>query len=131
MLRPPRQWTALPDAAFRDIYEVTEFKLPDVATRFPRRQGLLEILERSAVITAVVIRPADVVVERGEPALRARVAGVFGHRQGFEIPAQALVGGCGDTQHVCGIDREKIFVRGERLLERLTEQRHRALRLER
>src|SRR5205823_13942789 len=46
MLRPPRQWTALPDAAFRDIYEVTEFKLPDIATRY--RDGELKTKIRVA-----------------------------------------------------------------------------------
>jgi hypothetical protein len=28
LLRPPRQWTMLDDAPFRDIYEATEFRLP-------------------------------------------------------------------------------------------------------
>ena len=29
LLRPPRQWTLLEDAPYRDIYEVLEFELPD------------------------------------------------------------------------------------------------------
>lgn len=29
LVRPPRQWTLLDDAPFRDVYEVTEFVLPD------------------------------------------------------------------------------------------------------
>ncbi len=39
LLRPPRQWTFLDDAPFRDLYEVLDFPLPAVATRW--REGQL------------------------------------------------------------------------------------------
>ncbi len=34
LLRPPRQWTVIDDAAFRDVYEVLEFTLPETASRW-------------------------------------------------------------------------------------------------
>jgi hypothetical protein len=37
LLRPPRQWLMLPDAPFRDIYEIVEFQLPGGATRWQER----------------------------------------------------------------------------------------------
>jgi hypothetical protein len=32
LLRPPRLWTLIPEAPFRDVYEIVEFQLPDGAT---------------------------------------------------------------------------------------------------
>ncbi len=32
LLRPPRQWLLLPEAPFRDVYEIVEFQLPDGVT---------------------------------------------------------------------------------------------------
>jgi hypothetical protein len=40
LLRPPRQWTVIDDAPFRDVYEVLEFSLPDTASRW--HDGKLE-----------------------------------------------------------------------------------------
>jgi hypothetical protein len=37
LLRPPRQWTLLDDAPFRDVYEVLEFALPDGPARWQER----------------------------------------------------------------------------------------------
>jgi hypothetical protein len=34
LLRPPRRWTYLPDAPFRDIYEISEFPLPGKPLRY-------------------------------------------------------------------------------------------------
>jgi hypothetical protein len=34
LLRPPRHWTVLEDAPFRDVYEVLEFNLPDSPSRW-------------------------------------------------------------------------------------------------
>jgi hypothetical protein len=34
LLRPPREWTFLPDAPFRDLYEVLEFVLPNSRSRW-------------------------------------------------------------------------------------------------
>ncbi|HEY7429038.1 MAG TPA: hypothetical protein VH682_32705 [Gemmataceae bacterium] len=34
LLRPPRLWTLIPEAPFRDVYEIVEFQLPDGATRW-------------------------------------------------------------------------------------------------
>jgi hypothetical protein len=39
LLKPPRRWTAIEDAPFRDIYEVLEFSLPGLPTRW--REGEL------------------------------------------------------------------------------------------
>jgi hypothetical protein len=37
LLRPPREWTVLEDAPFRDVYEVLEFHAPDAATSWQER----------------------------------------------------------------------------------------------
>jgi cellulose synthase operon protein C len=34
LLRPPRQWSLLDDSPFRDVYELTEFAVPDGPTRW-------------------------------------------------------------------------------------------------
>src|SRR5262249_45714108 len=34
LMQPPRQWTFLDDAPFRDIYEVLEFRLPNTKARW-------------------------------------------------------------------------------------------------
>ncbi|HTU90999.1 MAG TPA: hypothetical protein VMF69_13050, partial [Gemmataceae bacterium] len=34
LLRPPRQWLILPDAPFRDIYEIVEFQIPSSAANW-------------------------------------------------------------------------------------------------
>jgi hypothetical protein len=34
LLRPPRQWTLVPDAPFHDVYEVLEFQVPEAPARW-------------------------------------------------------------------------------------------------
>jgi hypothetical protein len=38
LLRPPRQWTLLADAPFRDVYEVLQFQVPDGTTSWQEGQ---------------------------------------------------------------------------------------------
>ncbi len=37
LLRPPRHWIQIPDAPFRDVYEIVEFQLPDGGTSWQDR----------------------------------------------------------------------------------------------
>ena len=110
------------DHPFRDA-NGTRFASRDVG-----RQRLAVVDERFRVISALLIRVADVVVERTEPSLRARIVRLFGHRERLHVPVEPLAGRRGDAQHVRRVDRvERVAgAIGER--ERLGEQRHGTLR---
>jgi hypothetical protein len=98
LLRPPRRWAVLPEAPFRDIYEVLEFALPGQATRWNeadlgRRLTVPLRLthvgaDDAADLWVVRNRPVeqlDDLVREADDALLARLAFAVGERDGQTV----------------------------------------------
>ncbi len=98
LLRPPRHWVLLPDAPFRDVYEIVEFQLPDAATRWQdsplrtrlrvaprlRQAGPADGAELW-VLRGEVIEELNRFVQNAEDQLLARLAFAVGEKNGQTI----------------------------------------------
>jgi hypothetical protein len=98
LLRPPRHWTVLPDAPFRDVYEMIEFQLPDGGTRWrdealPTRLHVAPRLRSAGpaegaelwVLRGEAIDELNRFVQNAEDALLARLAFAIGEKNGQRI----------------------------------------------
>jgi hypothetical protein len=98
LLRPPRQWLMLPDAPFRDIYEIVEFQLADGPTRWkdstlPHRLTVTPRLRPAGpaegaelwVLRGNAIDELNRFVQNAEDQLLARLAFAVGEKNGQTI----------------------------------------------
>ena len=98
LLRPPRHWSVLPDAPFRDLYEMIEFQLPDGGTRWrdealPNRLHVAPRLRPAGpaegaelwVLRGEAIDELNRFVQNAEDALLARLAFAIGEKNGQRI----------------------------------------------
>jgi cellulose synthase operon protein C len=95
LLRPPRQWLRLPDAPFRDIYEIVEFHLPDGPSRWqdsplPHRLTVAPRLRQAGpadgaelwVLRGEAIDELNRFVQNAEDQLLNRLAFAVGEKNG-------------------------------------------------
>lgn len=98
LLRPPRQWLILPDAPFRDIYEIVEFRIPDGGTHWedgslPHRLTVAPRLRQSGpadgaelwVLRGDAIEELNRFVQNAEDQLLHRFAFAVGEKSGQTI----------------------------------------------
>ena len=98
LLRPPRHWIVLPDAPFRDVYEMIEFQLPDGGTRWrdevlPTRLHVAPRLRPAGpaegaelwVLRGEAIDELNRFVQNAEDSLLARLAFAIGEKDGQRI----------------------------------------------
>jgi hypothetical protein len=98
LLRPPRHWTVIADAPFRDVYEMVEFQLPDGGTRY--NDGPLQTRLRVAprlqqagpaegaelwVLRGQAIDELNRFVQNVEDQLLARLAFAIGEKNGQRV----------------------------------------------
>lgn len=98
LLRAPRQWTLLPEAPFRDVYEIIEFQLPDSTTHWQdspistrltvaprlRQAGPADGAELW-VLRGAAIDELNRFVQNAEDTLLARLAFAVGEKDGQTI----------------------------------------------
>jgi hypothetical protein len=98
LLRAPRQWTLLPEAPFRDVYEIIEFQLPDSETRWQdtplstqlrvaprlRQAGPADGAELW-VLRGAAIDELNRFVQNAEDTLLTRLAFAVGEKEGQTI----------------------------------------------
>jgi cellulose synthase operon protein C len=98
LLRPPRQWLMLPDAPFRDIYEIVEFQLPDGPTRWqdgslPHRLTVVPRVRQAGpaegtelwVLRGDAIDELNRFVQNAEDQLLNRLAFAVGEKNGQTV----------------------------------------------
>jgi hypothetical protein len=98
LLRPPRHWTLLPDAPFREVYEIVEFQLPDGGTRWqdtpPKdRLRVAPRLKQASpadgaelwVLRGGAIDELNRLVQNAEDQLLGRLAFAIGEKNGQTI----------------------------------------------
>jgi hypothetical protein len=98
LLRPPRHWMLIPDAPFRDVYEIVEFQLPDGATKWqdtalPARLRVAPRLRQAGpadgaelwVLRGEAIDELNRFVQNAEDQLLSRLAFAVGEQNGQTI----------------------------------------------
>ncbi|HEY7330069.1 MAG TPA: hypothetical protein VH592_20705 [Gemmataceae bacterium] len=98
LLRPPRQWLMLPDAPFRDIYEIVEFQIPGETTHWkdsplPHRLSITPRLRQAGpadgaelwVLRGDALDELNRFVQNAEDQLLNRLAFAVGEKNGQTI----------------------------------------------
>ncbi|HZV05380.1 MAG TPA: hypothetical protein VE999_09880 [Gemmataceae bacterium] len=98
LLRPPRHWLMVPDAPFRDIYEIVEFQIPDRPVRWkdsslPHRLTVTPRLRPAGptdgaelwVLRGEAIDELNRFVQNAEDQLLGRLAFAVGEKNGQTI----------------------------------------------
>lgn len=98
LLRPPRQWTILADAPFRDIYDIVEFQIPDGPAQWedcplPHRIEVAPRLRQAGsvdgtelwVLRGEAVEELNRFVQNAEDQLLHRLAFAVGQKNGQTI----------------------------------------------
>lgn len=98
LLRPPRHWLMLPDASYRDIYDIVAFQIPDGPTRWqdsalPHRLTVVPRLRPAGpadgaelwVLRGEAIDELNRFVQNAEDSLLGRLAFAVGEKNGQTI----------------------------------------------